>query len=161
MRELAPLEGSTCSVAHHTGRGSAWWLPSLPYADCTLRMFGNGYGQEDACQLRLEVWAHDLTCDSDACSSAKGIWCTCIERMRTWAIPKAPSGRSPDSAARSPMRALPGASLMPLLMRSNTLPACMAGGCSQLVYRASIRKWLCSAGASRAHAQRGYRHLTC
>ena len=38
-------------------------------------------------------------------------------------LPKAPSVRSPDSAAKSPMSALPGASLMPLLILSNTLPA--------------------------------------
>lgn len=37
--------------------------------------------------------------------------------------PNAPSGRSPDAAASSPISALPGASRMPLLMRSNTLPA--------------------------------------
>ena len=38
-------------------------------------------------------------------------------------IPKAPSGRSPDAAASSPMSAFPGASRTPLLIRSNTLPA--------------------------------------
>ena len=43
--------------------------------------------------------------------------------------PKAPSGLSPDCLARSPMSALVGASLMPLLMRSNTLPAACSDQC--------------------------------
>lgn len=36
--------------------------------------------------------------------------------------PKAPSGLSPEAVASSPISALPGASLTPLLILSNTLP---------------------------------------
>ncbi len=45
--------------------------------------------------------------------------------------PKAPSGRSPEAAASSPISALPGASLMPLLIRSKTLPARAAPAASR------------------------------
>ena len=53
-------------------------------------------------------------------------------------IPKAPSGRSPEAAASSPMRAFPGASLTPLLILSNTLPACTPGKVSHYVTRCGI-----------------------
>jgi hypothetical protein len=63
--------------------------------------------------------------------------------------PKACSGRSPDSAASSPMSALLGASRMPLLMRSNTCRPGPGSGLTPRTTRAS-QSWLRCAAASGA-----------
>lgn len=46
-----------------------------------------------------------------------------IDEHRVGILPNAPSVRSPDSAAKSPIKAFPGASLIPLLILSKTFPA--------------------------------------
>lgn len=77
-----------------------------------------------------------MEADSTRCQSALTFapasdWCRGHSKLINCGrghTPKACSGRSPDLTASSPMSALVGASLMPLLMRSATCRCGSAGG---------------------------------